>query len=105
MSYDLWRAKNVFQQHGSGTNRFQCLGRLTCKGKSRLLEIGTRSRQEHERKSHQQRSMDDDLEAGYRGRATVVPWRNWKVPADLSTFNDNPAWPVVLDDFVEWPGS
>ena len=24
-----------------------------------------------------------------------------QVPADLSTFNENPAWPVVLDDFVE----
>lgn len=25
-----------------------------------------------------------------------------EVPADLSTFNENPAWPVVLDDFVEY---
>lgn len=24
-----------------------------------------------------------------------------QVPADLSTFHENPAWPVVLDDFVE----
>eukprot|EP00438_Fugacium_kawagutii_P011023 Skav204813 [mRNA] locus=scaffold3914:2163:4296:- [translate_table: standard] len=24
-----------------------------------------------------------------------------EVPADLSTFHENPAWPVVLDDFVE----
>lgn len=25
-----------------------------------------------------------------------------EVPADLSTYDDNPAWPVVLDDFVEY---
>eukprot|EP00913_Durusdinium_trenchii_P003314 g3068.t1 len=25
-----------------------------------------------------------------------------EVPADLSNFNENPAWPVVLDDFVEY---
>jgi len=25
-----------------------------------------------------------------------------EVPADLSTYDENPAWPVVLDEFVEW---
>jgi len=50
----------------------------------------------------------DWANAHMRGKAinrdlwTMVLKLATEVPADLSTYDDNPAWPVVFDEFVEY---